>query len=143
MSFSLNDSILAISTPSGRSLRAIIRLSGKDVFDCLSSAFVPDDGWKVTSEKGFSSCQGRIYLESEKIRIPACIYIMKSPNSYTREDIVEIHTFGSPPLLEMLMEKLLSSRREKVCRENNEEPARSIRIAEPGEFTKGHSLMGE
>ena len=142
MSFSLNDSILAISTPSGRSLRAIIRLSGKDVFDCLSSAFVPDDGWKVTSEKGFSSCQGRIYLESEKIRIPACIYIMKSPNSYTREDNVEIHTFGSPPLLEMLMEKLLSPRREKVCRENNEKPARSIRIAEPGEFTKRAFLNG-
>lgn len=142
MSFSLNDSILAISTPSGRSLRAIIRLSGKDVFDCLSSAFVPDDGWKVTSEKGFSSCQGRIYLESEKIRIPASIYIMKSPNSYTREDIVEIHTFGSPPLLEMLMEKLLSSGREKVCRKNNEEPARSIRIAEPGEFTKRAFLNG-
>lgn len=142
MSFSLNDSILAISTPSGISLRAIIRLSGKDVFDCLSSAFVPDDGGKVTSEKGFSSCQGHIYLESEKIRIPACIYIMKSPNSYTREDIVEIHTFGSPPLLEMLMEKLLSSRREKVCRENNEELARSIRIAEPGEFTKRAFLNG-
>lgn len=143
MSFSLNDSILAISTPSGISLRAIIRLSGKDVFDCLSSAFVPDDGGKVTSEeKGFSSCQGHIYLESEKIRIPACIYIMKSPNSYTREDIVEIHTFGSPPLLEMLMEKLLSSRRVKVCRENNEELARSIRIAEPGEFTKRAFLNG-
>lgn len=142
MSFSLNDSILAISTPSGISLRAIIRLSGKDVFDCLSSAFVPDDGGKVTSEKGFSSCQGHIYLESEKIRIPACIYIMKSPNSYTREDIVEIHTFGSPPLLEMLMEKLLSSGREKVCRENNEEPARSIRIADPGEFTKRAFLNG-
>src|SRR3990167_7834746 len=142
MSFSLNDSILAISTPSGRSLRAIIRLSGKDVFDCLSSAFVPDDGGKVTSEKGFSSCQGRIYLESEKIRIPACIYIMKSPNSYTREDIVEIHTFGSPPLLEMLMEKLLSQRSEKVCRGNIEEPARNIRIAGPGEFTKRAFLNG-
>jgi len=142
MSFSLDDSILAISTPSGRSLRAIIRLSGKDVYDCISSAFVPDDGGKVTSEKGFSSCQGHIYLESEKIRIPACIYIMKSPNSYTREDIVEIHTFGSPPLLEMLMEKLLSQRSEKVCRGNIEEPARNIRIAEPGEFTKRAFLNG-
>ena len=142
MSFSLDDSILAVSTPSGRSLRAIIRLSGRDVFDCLGSAFVPDDDGKVTSEKGFSSCQGHIYLESEKIRIPACIYIMKSPNSYTREDIVEIHTFGSPPLLEMLMEKLFSSRREKACRGNNEEVVRSIRIAEPGEFTKRAFLNG-
>ena len=142
MSFGFSDTILAVSTPSGRSLKAIIRLSGKDVFDCLGSIFMPGDGEKITHEKGFSSCQGHIYLESEKIRIPACIYIMKSPNSYTREDIVEIHTFGSPPLLEMFMETLLSSGSENVCREDGEDVVRNIRIAEPGEFTKRAFLNG-
>ena len=142
MSFGFSDTILAVSTPSGRSLKVIIRLSGKDVFACLGSAFMPGDGEKITHEKGFSSCHGHIYLESEKIRIPACIYIMKSPNSYTREDIIEIHTFGSPPLLEMLMETLLSSGSENVCRENGEEAVRNIRIAEPGEFTKRAFLNG-
>ena len=67
---------------------------------------------------------------------------MKSPNSYTREDIVEIHTFGSPPLLEMLMETLLSSGRENADKENNKEVTRGIRIAEPGEFTKRAFLNG-
>ncbi len=104
MSFGFSDTILAVSTPSGRSLKVIIRLSGKDVSGCLESIFMPGDGEKITHEKGFSSCHGHIYLESEKIRIPACIYIMKSPNSYTREDIIEIHTFGSPPLLEILVD---------------------------------------
>ena len=103
---------------------------------------MPGDGEKIAHEKGFSSCQGHIYLKNEKIRIPACIYIMKSPNSYTREDIIEIHTFGSPPLLEMLMETLLSSGSENGCMENGEEAVRSIRIAEPGEFTKRAFLNG-
>ena len=142
MSFGFSDTILAVSTPSGRSLKVIIRLSGKDVSDCLESIFMPGDGEKITHEKGFSSCHGHIYLESEKIRIPACIYIMKSPNSYTREDIIEIHTFGSPPLLEMLVETLLSSGSENVGRKNGEEAVRNIRIAEPGEFTKRAFLNG-
>ena len=142
MSFGFSDTILAVSTPSGRSLKVIIRLSGKDVFGCLGSTFMPGDGEKIMHEKGFSSCHGHIYLESETVRIPACIYIMKSPNSYTREDIIEIHTFGSPPLLEMLMETLLSSGSKNVCRENGEEAVRNIRIAEPGEFTKRAFLNG-
>ena len=93
-------------------------------------------------DKGFSSYHGNLYLEKENVSIPASIYIMKSPNSYTREDIVEIHTFGSPPLLEMLMETLLSLGRENADRENNEEITRDIRIAEPGEFTKRAFLNG-
>ncbi|MFQ5687453.1 MAG: tRNA uridine-5-carboxymethylaminomethyl(34) synthesis GTPase MnmE [Candidatus Scalindua sp.] len=142
MSFGFSDTILAVSTPSGRSLKVIIRLSGRDVFDCMESIFVPGDGEKITHEKGFSSCHGRMYLESEKIRIPVCIYIMKSPNSYTREDIIEVHTFGSPPLLEMLMEALLSLGSKNVCRESGEKTVKSIRIAEPGEFTKRAFLNG-
>ena len=103
---------------------------------------MPGDGKKITHEKGFSSCQGHIYLESEKISIPASVYIMKSPNSYTREDIIEIHTFGSPPLLEMFIETLLSLGSENVCRENGEGAVTNIRIAEPGEFTKRAFLNG-
>ena len=142
MSFGLNDCILAISTPSGQSLRAIIRLSGKDVFNYLRSLFAPDAIREIVCEKGFSSYHSNLYLEKEQVSIPASIYTMKSPNSYTREDIVEIHTFGSPPLLEMLMETLLSSGRESTYKEDNIEVTRGIRIAEPGEFTKRAFLNG-
>ncbi len=142
MSFGLNDCILAISTPSGQSLRAIIRLSGKDVFDCLGSVFAPDATREIIRNKGFRSYHGNLYLESEQLRIPASIYIMKSPHSYTREDVVEIHTFGSPPLLEMLMETLLAFGRVDADRENSEEVSSALRIAEPGEFTKRAFLNG-
>ncbi len=142
MSFGLNDCILAISTPSGQSLKAIIRLSGRDVLSCLRSVFVSGDIEEIVCEKGFRSYHRNLYLEKEKVRIPATIYIMKSPNSYTREDVVEIHTFGSPPLLEMLMEALLSFGREGFCAENNDEVSRCVRIAGPGEFTKRAFLNG-
>ncbi|MCR4288654.1 MAG: tRNA uridine-5-carboxymethylaminomethyl(34) synthesis GTPase MnmE [Candidatus Scalindua sp.] len=142
MSFGLNDCILAISTPSGQSLRAIIRLSGKDVFNYLRSLFAPEAIREIVCEKGFRSYHSNLYLEKEQVSIPASIYIMKSPNSYTREDIVEIHTFGSPPLLEMLMETLLSPGRESTYKEDNIEVTRGIRIAEPGEFTKRAFLNG-
>jgi len=142
MSYSITDSILAISTPSGQSLRAIIRLSGKDVFNILKSVIVPDDSGEVSREKGFNSYRGNLYLYREKVRVPVYIYIMRSPNSYTREDVVEIHTFGSPPLLEMLMETLLSSLKEDGRSEIKIEVTKDIRIAEPGEFTKRAFING-
>ena len=142
MSFGLNDCILAISTPSGQSLRAIIRLSGRDVLNRLKRLFVSDATKEFVCGNGFRSSCVNLYLEKEKISVPASIYIMKSPNSYTREDIVEIHTFGSPPLLEMLMETLLSLGKEGYSAESNAEASRGIRIAEPGEFTKRAFLNG-
>ncbi|MCP4373374.1 MAG: hypothetical protein GY797_35535, partial [Deltaproteobacteria bacterium] len=142
MSYGITDSILAISTPAGQSLRAIIRLSGKNVLDLLKSVFIPDDCGVVSLEKAFNSCRGNLYLEREKVRVPVYIYFMRSPNSYTREDVVEIHTFGSPPLLEMLMEALLSSLKEDGGNENKIEVTEDIRIAEPGEFTKRAFLNG-
>ncbi|GAX60109.1 tRNA modification GTPase TrmE [Candidatus Scalindua japonica] len=103
---------------------------------------MPDATGEKISNEGFSSCHGILSLEKENVRIPVSVYIMKSPNSYTREDVVEIHTFGSPPLLEMLMKMLLSSGRENTNREDNNEVSRNIRIAEPGEFTKRAFLNG-
>jgi tRNA modification GTPase len=142
MASGLEDNILAISTPSGRSLRAIIRLSGEDVFTYLQNIFVPNDSKKITHEKGFHTYQGNIHIEKEKTSIPVCIYIMKAPNSYTKEDIVEIHTFGSPFLLEILLETLVSSRNTNNYKTENGEEEKSIRIADPGEFTKRAFLNG-
>ncbi len=142
MSYDLDDNILAISTPSGKSLRAIIRLSGKEVFNHLRNIFTPGDCEEISSKKGFSSYQGSIYIEKEKISIPVCVYFMKAPNSYTREDVIEIHTLGSPPLLEILMEKLLSLRKNNSCKVGYDWGKTNIRIAEPGEFTKRAFLNG-
>ena len=66
MSYGLNDCILAISTPFGQSLRAIIRLSGKDVFSCLRGLFAPDNIREIVREKGFRSYRSNIYLKRNR-----------------------------------------------------------------------------
>ena len=50
------------------------------------------------------------------------------PNSYTGEDSVEISTHGNPLIANKILELLTRN---------------NIRLAEPGEFTKEHSLIIE
>lgn len=150
--YNAEDTIVGLSTPSGISLHAILRVSGRYALDCVSCIFIPNPTesfaqyWnpKVGATPNnpctnsnllkraatYSSIKGYIFIAQEHISIPAALYLMKAPNSYTREDVVEIHTFGSPPLLEMILSELLS---------NTKQP---VRIAEPGEFTKRAFLNG-
>jgi len=53
--------------------------------------------------------------------LAAHAYVMRSPHSYTREDIVELHVPALPWLLSALLEALLTA---------------GARLAEPGEFTR-------
>ena len=59
--------------------------------------------------------------------LPATLYIMRAPASYTREDIVEIHTFGNPAIQESLIDRLVRL---------------GARPAGPGEFTRRAFLNG-
>ena len=53
--------------------------------------------------------------------------VMRAPRSYTREDLVELHTISSPPALSALSERLLAG---------------GARLAGPGEFTRRAYLNG-
>lgn len=127
----LNDTILAVSTPWGNSPRAIIRVSGPDALLSVMQLFT-EDSPPTGNHSTYRSLRGRMDLGNQ-VTAPATLYIMKAPRSYTREDVVEIHTLGSIPLIEMLTEKLLRSARTAGT---------SLRPAEPGEFTKRAFLNG-
>lgn len=66
-------------------------------------------------------------LRVASTRIPCSLYVFRAPRSYTREDVVEIHTIASPPLVQLIVAEL--------C-------ARGARPAEPGEFTLRAYLNG-
>ena len=121
---SSDDTIIAISTASGISRRAIVRLSGPAAFDLVQSA-VPDVP-AIASRPPYTRLPATVVLADET-RVPADLYLMRAPRSYTREDVAEIATFGSPVLLEMIMEDFLS---------------RGARLAQPGEFTRRAFLNG-
>ena len=65
--------------------------------------------------------------DAPSFRVPAEIYVFRAPASYTRQDLVELHVVGSPPILAMIFDSLVA------C---------GARPAEPGEFTGRAFLLG-
>jgi len=147
----VSDTIAAVSTPAGAAPRGIVRLSGPRAIDVVGGLVrwdwpvsirrppetkdnlpvpgpPPGSGARRLSRAGnYVSVQCALGLSSCPVAVPVELYVMKAPTSYTREDIVEIHTFGSPPLLEEVLEAVLS---------------REVRLADPGEFTRRAFLNG-
>ena len=119
------DTIVATSTPAGRSPRAIVRLSGPEALEVASGVLDPKA--PLGEVPAYGSTDAVLALAAEGIRCPAVVYVMRAPRSYTREDVVEVHTVGSPALLGALTDALV---------------ARGARPAEPGEFTRRAFLNG-
>ncbi|HHT9140394.1 MAG TPA: tRNA modification GTPase [Candidatus Tripitaka californicus] len=140
------DTIVALASPGGNSPRAILKLSGGQALQIVLELFAPErpaEGQKLKirhllggpmadSQFKYSCLKGNILVEEDTCA-PCLLYVMRAPHSYTREDVVEVHTVGSPPLLEMLLEGLLSRARKS---------GRALRLAEPGEFTRRAFLNG-
>lgn len=111
------NTIVALSTPPGRSGIGVIRLSGKDALDLTRSLLL---------DPNFDPEPNRVALkaiyspESREIIDRGLITYFISPHSYTGEDVVELSCHGSPPLLLEIIDSLLSL---------------GARAAGPGEFT--------
>ncbi len=116
------DTITAIASPPGRAPRGIVRVSGPRTLEILKARFQP----ALHQEQGFTATTGTLDLDAG-IRAPARLYLFRAPRSYTAEDLCEIHTVGSPPLLDAILEVLLGA---------------GARLAEPGEFTRRAFLNG-
>jgi tRNA modification GTPase len=126
------DTICAISTPLGISGIGIVRLSGKNTFKIIREIFVPGkDPFKkktLNIEKIASHTihYGHI-VDNGKVIDEVLLTIMKSPKTYTREDMAEINCHGGIfPLKEVL----------NLCIK------KGARLAYPGEFTKRAFLNG-
>lgn len=122
------DTIVAIATPHGVGGIGVIRLSGPQSRDVLKKV------WKSPSVSVDNFASHRLYLGNiydlstgEWIDQGLAVW-MKSPHSYTGEDVVEIQGHGSPLVLEKILEACLSA---------------GGRLAEPGEFTKRAYLNGK
>ena len=115
----LDDTIVAISSPPGVSVRGIVRLSGPEAFGLAGEVFACADGSSLVAAPGHRRLRGRVRIGTGAT-VPAEAYTFRAPASYTRQEVVELHTVGSPPLLAMVLEQLTG---------------KGARLAEPGEFT--------
>ena len=120
------DTIVAISTAPGLGGIGIIRMSGKDSFNILLKFFKSKKVKKIEDIEKNTIIYGHIY-DKDVLIDEVMVSFFVSPNSYTKEDIVEINSHGGT----VVMRKILD-----ICVQNG------ARLAEPGEFTKRAFING-
>lgn len=124
------DTIAAIATAMTNSGIGIIRISGEDAFTVIDRIYHSKNGKKkLSEEKSHTVHYGYIVDDTKENKIidEVMVLIMRAPNTYTREDTVEIDCHGGV----LVMQKILDT---VVCH--------GARPAEPGEFTKRAFLNG-
>lgn len=123
----MKETIAAIATGMSNSGIGIIRISGPEAIMVADKLFVSKKGnKKLINMKSHTVHYGNIVYEGEIID-EVLIIVMKAPNTYTREDIVEIDCHGGVYVMKKILSAVFKS---------------GARPAEPGEFTKRAFLNG-
>ncbi len=122
----LDDIIVAISTPIGTGGIGIVRLSG---MGCITLADTLFQGKTPLSQKASHTISyGKLFCPVQnKIIDEVLISVMKAPNTYTKDDVVEINCHGGSFITKQVLETVLKA---------------GARLAENGEFTKRAFLNG-
>ena len=121
---SLTDTIVALATPAGTGAIGVIRLSGADAIQIANSIFTGKDLSKQASHTlHFGKISdGQVVIDE----VLASIFI--APNSYTKENSVEISCHGSAYIISQIIKLILS---------------KGARMAKAGEFTMRAFLNGQ
>ncbi len=111
----IDDTIVAVSSPAGRSARGILRVSGPDALGVAG---------RMAGRPRLVGLPGRVAVGVSLVlgakRMPALATVYQSPSSFTGQDVVELLLPGNPGVLERALHSAI---------------AHGARMAEPGEFT--------
>ena len=124
------DTIAAIASAIsiGKGGVAIIRVSGKDSINSCKKIVQTKSKYAWKSHRVF---HGFIKENKQnKFIDEVLILVMKSPNSFTGEDIVELHCHGGIIIVNKVLKRLLSSNHR-------------VRLANPGECSQRAFLNGK
>ncbi len=89
------DTIAAITTPLGEGGIAVIRISGKHSVDLLNKVFKRAGEGNVVGMKSHKLYRGHVLDSDTGVLLDSVLCVlMKSPHSYTGEDVAEIHCHG-------------------------------------------------
>lgn len=121
------DTIAAIATAVSDSGIGIIRISGDNAIEVADKIYrAKKNNKKLSNVKSHTIHYGFIY-DGDELIDEVMVVVMKAPNTYTRENTVEIDCHGGI----LVMNKILDTVLKNGCR-----------LAEPGEFTKRAFLNG-
>lgn len=117
---------ISTSTMSSGGL-SIVRMSGKDAIETADKIFVSKNGKKLSEASSHTVHYGNIVDEDGNIIDEVLVIVMRAPNTYTREDVVEIDCHGGILVTRKVLEAAIKA---------------GAKPAEPGEFTKRAFLNG-
>ena len=115
----LNDTIVALATPSGAGAIAIIRVSGPDALNIVAPLFKAKSKKDLAKQPTHTIHLGNV-MDGERTIDEVLASVFRAPKSYTGEETVELSCHGSPYIQQEIIQLLIR----KGCRS-----------AEAGEFT--------
>lgn len=118
----VDDTIVAIASPTSPATRGIVRLSGSRTIAILHCLGIP-------CPEGSHACRFETQVDLGRPigEIPVSVMVWPTTRSYTGQPSAELHTFGSLPLMTGLVDAVIAS---------------GGRAARPGEFTMRAFLAG-
>ena len=111
--------IIANSSAAGTAAISLLRLSGENAIDLVTSSFKSKSGKKLSDQKSHTIHLGRIHNDGTEID-EVLVSIFKAPNSYTGENVVEISCHGSTYIQQEILQLFIR---------------KGAKPAQPGEFT--------
>jgi tRNA modification GTPase len=119
------DTIVALSSAAGPGPRAIVRLSGRQALAIAQQVWHSPMPVEPEQRRLYA---GEVRLAGLASALPADLYFWPGPHSFTGQDVVELHTISSPPLVDLLVASCLHA---------------GARAAQAGEFTMRAFLAGK
>lgn len=123
----LNDTIVALATPSGAGAIAVIRVSGPKAIEIVAPLFKSKKNKNLSDQVTHSLHLGNI-VDGARIIDEVLISIFHGPKSYTGEHTIEISCHGSQYIQQEIIQLLIRN---------------GCRSAEAGEFTLRAFLNGK
>jgi len=117
------ETIVALATPPGTGAIGVIRLSGSSAIPIVNDVF---KGKNLSEVQSHTIHLGTVRDENV-ILDEVLVSVFKGPNSYTKEDVIEISCHGSNFIINGLLQLLIR---------------KGARLAKPGEFTQRAFLNG-
>jgi len=122
------DTVAAISSAVNNSGISVIRISGEDAVDIGDKIFrFKNKKYKSLKDVDSHTVHYGTIYDEDKIIDEVLVLIMRAPNTYTKEDVVEIDCHGGIVVTKKILNIVIKN---------------GARIAEPGEFTKRAFLNG-
>ncbi len=123
----MKETIAAIATGMSNSGIGIIRITGPEAIEVADKLFVSKKGSKKLRDVASHTVHYGNIVYNNEIIDEVLVIVMKAPNTYTREDVVEIDCHGGVFVMKKILSAVFKS---------------GARPAEPGEFTKRAFLNG-